>query len=186
MKRIEYAFFALVAVFALSCGGQAEKRETAIPGQNNEASTGDQAAPSTAEGGIGSDSSKARGGIGSDARENAVAASPAPEAEPAGAKMSMSKEELGEKALAMAKGFAKAIEANKGDCGAMAKAMIAIIEANTEVIAAGKAMQNDPEAQKWFEENYGAKFAAEMAATRPALEACENDPAMAEAFKKIQ
>jgi hypothetical protein len=98
----------------------------------------------------------------------------------------MSKEEMGEKGVAMMEAMANAIDENKEDCAAMATAIQKVADENRDFMAeAKKQEESNPEYKKWFDEQYGEKTKELTEKMGPGMQACGADPAVQAAMKSL-
>jgi hypothetical protein len=98
----------------------------------------------------------------------------------------MSKEEMGEKGVAMMESMASAIDDNKEDCAKMATAIQKVADENRDFMADAKKQEEaNPEYKKWFDEKYGEKTKELTEKMGPGMQACGADPAVQEAMKSL-
>ena len=105
----------------------------------------------------------------------------------AGGDMSMDeKKATAEQVVKMFEEVAAAVQANKDDCPKMAAAVEKIAQANKELIAKGKTMDEDAEFKKWFDETHGEKMKATMTGAMTAMmEKCGQDEGVKKAFSTL-
>tara|TARA_R110002096_G_scaffold16898_1_gene57568 strand:+ start:10648 stop:11106 length:459 start_codon:yes stop_codon:yes gene_type:complete len=104
--------------------------------------------------------------------EPATAVEAEPEAEPA----EPTREDVAEGMLLMLTQLVEISATNAGDCAANTTAFHAKFEENQALMQAGKTMEENPEDQQWFEENYSYKFNNQAMLMRENLGDCLSDP----------
>lgn len=104
-----------------------------------------------------------------------------------GGAMSMDeRKEMAGKVVAMFEAVGKVITENEADCAKMAAGVQKIADENKDLIAKGKAMDDDPEFKKWFDETHGEKVKTVMtAAVTSMMKNCQTDKGVQAAFKSL-
>lgn len=105
----------------------------------------------------------------------------------AGGDMSMDdKKAMAEKVVKMFEEVAKAVEENAEDCAKMAEGVQKIADANKDLIAQGKSMDEDAEFKKWFDETHGEKMKTTMTGAMTAMmKKCGEDEGVKKAFSSL-
>ncbi len=102
--------------------------------------------------------------------EPAAAEQPAASADPATPAPDMPMDEVCTKSVSMMEAMGAAVESNKGNCDAMGTALQKWVDDHKDLIAYGKANENDPAKKKEFEEKCEPKLQAVMQKLGPAME----------------
>jgi hypothetical protein len=104
-----------------------------------------------------------------------------------GGDMSMDdKKAMAEKIVTMFEAVGKAITENEADCAKMAAGVQKIADENKELITKGKALDDDPEFKKWFEETHGEKIKTVMTgAVTSMIKNCKDDEGVKNAFEAL-
>jgi hypothetical protein len=110
-------------------------------------------------------------------------AAPEPSTDPSG---SVDKKAIAAKIVAMFGELAGALTANEDDCAAMASAIDSVAAGNLELIAQAKAIDDDLEFKRWFEQTHGEQVKAIMTgAMTSMMKNCANDEGVKQAFGRM-
>ncbi len=88
----------------------------------------------------------------------------------------LTREDVGNDTLVMLTKLVEISETHKGDCQTTAAAFRETFAAYRATLDAGKKMEEVPEDQQWFEENYSYKFNTQAMRMRENLGDCLSDP----------
>ncbi len=111
--------------------------------------------------------------------EPAATQEPVPETE------EPTREDVGEKTLAMLVKLVEISETHKGDCATTTAAFRETLERYKATLDAGKKMEEVPEDQRWFEENYSYKFNNQAMLLKEHLGACAFDLEFQKAMEEL-
>ena len=169
MRRL-VLLMGLASVAAAGCGGtQQAATEPASPAAGAPAADQGQAAPS--------------------ATPAEPAEAGAPDADQSGAAtgeaVSAADKAMAERAVAMMEDMGRIAEATPDDCDKLADQYQAVLDRDRNVIAAGKAFNQDPAKKKWFEETYGQRMLAAASKMMPALQKCQKNEKLKKVFQSL-
>jgi hypothetical protein len=125
---------------------------------------------------------------GAPADPSAAAADPAAgmPAAPAMVEPTAEEKATGEKAVVMIEEMATAADKNQADCKKTAAELQTIVDRNKSVIAAGKALDNNPGKKAWFEKTYEPRLKGAMGKLAPVMQKCQDTPELTQVFSAMQ
>lgn len=97
----------------------------------------------------------------------------------------MTREEAGEKAIAMFAELNAIVKATKSDCPQMATDVTAFVEKSKPLMEAMQKFDENPEDKQWFDDTYGEKLKGTMGEMMGNMSECMKDPAVQAAFESM-